>query len=80
MYYVYVLNSLSRTYIYVGISNNTDRRINQHNRGQNKTTRPYRPFEIILIEQYSSRAEARKREVYLKSGAGKEFLKSLIKK
>jgi putative endonuclease len=35
------------------------------------------PFVLILTEEYPSRIEARKREKYLKSGIGKEFLKRL---
>jgi hypothetical protein len=30
-----------------------------------------------LISEFATRAEARKREKYLKSGVGKEFLKSI---
>jgi len=77
MYYTYAISSISRNYIYVGISDNTDRRIGQHNNGHNKTTKAYCPFKTILIEKYSTRAEAREREKYLKSGFGKEFLKSI---
>ena len=77
MYYVYAIKSLSRNYIYVGLTNNLERRLNQHQKGQNKTTRPFRPFSILLTESYSSRQDARNREIYLKSGTGKEFLKSL---
>jgi putative endonuclease len=80
VYYVYAINSLSRTYIYVGISDNVARRVSQHNSGSNKTTRAYRPFELIYSESYPTRAQARLREKYLKSGVGKEFLKSLISK
>jgi hypothetical protein len=32
-----------------------------------------------LKEEYATRDEARKREKYLKSGIGKEFLKKLLK-
>lgn len=78
MYYVYVLTSGSRNYIYVGITDNLERRINQHNAGYNKTTRAYRPFSVLLTENYPSRIEARAREKYLKSGVGKEFLKILL--
>ena len=78
VFYVYAINSLTRNYIYVGISSDPDRRFDEHNRGKERTTRPYRPFKRILLEQYESRIEARKREKYLKSGAGKEFLKTLI--
>lgn len=76
MYYVYVISSLNRPYIYVGMSSNTQRRIKQHNLGHNKTTKPYAPFNTLLIEEYHTRIEARKREKYLKSGVGKEFLKN----
>ena len=77
MYYIYVMNSKDRNYIYVGISDNPKRRIQQHNLGYNKTTNPYRPFNVLLIEKHKNRKEARKREKYLKSGCGKEFLKNL---
>ena len=46
--------------------------------GYNKTTKPYKPFELILVEKYETRVEARSREKYLKCGIGKEFLKKLI--
>ncbi len=49
----------------------------EHNGEKEKTTRAYAPFKAILIEKYDSRMAARKREKYLKSGAGKEYLKSL---
>ncbi len=76
-YYVYALSSLQTNYIYVGMSDNPDRRIHSHNLGYNRTTKPYRPFKTILTECYNSRVEARAREKYLKSGVGKEFLKKL---
>ena len=77
--FVYVLNSLNRNYIYVGMTSDLERRISDHNSGYNKTTKPYMPFDIVLVEEYSTRILARQREKYLKSGIGKEYLKSLIK-
>jgi putative endonuclease len=77
MFFVYVIKSLVRNYIYVGLTNDVERRVREHDRGQNVTTRAYKPFEIILVETFSSRIDARKREKYLKSGIGKEYLKKL---
>jgi putative endonuclease len=77
MFFVYALRSLNRNYIYVGLTGDIERRMAEHNNGFEKTTRPYRPFKLIFSESFPSRGEARKREKYLKSGAGKEFLKSL---
>jgi putative endonuclease len=78
MYYVYVISSKTRKYIYVGITNNLNRRIAEHNGGYNKTTRAYRPFKLVLSEEFTNRIAAREREKYLKSGFGKEFLKKMI--
>jgi len=78
MYFTYVLKSNQRNYFYVGMTNNPEKRISTHNKGYNKTTKPYLPFEIILIENYPDRISARKREKYLKSGSGKEYIKSLV--
>ena len=79
MYFTYVLSSINRDYIYVGISDNPERRIKQHNLGYNKTTKPYKPFKVLLVEEYENRQQARKREKYLKSGCGKEYLRKIEK-
>lgn len=78
MHFVYVLKSLNKNYIYVGLTNNPERRIKQHQGGKEKTTKPYRPFSVIKIEEFEIRIEERNREKYLKSGIGKEHLKLLI--
>lgn len=79
MCYVYAISSEIRNYIYVGLTNDLNRRLNEHNRGYNRTTKPYRPYKLILAEKFESRVEARIKEEYLKSGTGKEYLKQLIK-
>ena len=79
MFYTYAIKSLYRNYIYVGLTDNTERRFDEHQTGKNKTTKPYRPFVMIYTEAYETRKAARTREKYLKSGVGKEFLRSLLK-
>lgn len=74
---VYALASLERDYIYVGLSLDVERRIGEHQRGKEPTTRAYRPFEVLLIEVLPDRMAARKREKFLKSGAGKELLREI---
>jgi putative endonuclease len=63
MYYVYVLKSLSRNYIYVGLSGDVDARISQHNRGYEKTTKPYRPFVVVKVEAFETRVTFRIRSM-----------------
>ena len=77
MYTVYAIKSKVRNYIYVGMTNNVNRRFNEHNNGKERTTKPYVPFDLIYTEIHNNRISARVREKYLKSGIGKEFLKSL---
>lgn len=78
MFYVYAIKSVTRNWIYVGLTNNLERRITEHNNGENRSTKAYKPFVLIFSEQYETRRKAREREKYLKSGIGKEFLKRQI--
>ena len=56
------------------------RRVNDHNAGDTKSTKPYRPWRLFFIEtDHQSLSEARVEEKKLKSGFGKEFLKTLPK-
>ncbi|MFI5185475.1 MAG: GIY-YIG nuclease family protein [Chitinophagales bacterium] len=77
LFYVYAIRGFVRNYIYVGLTNDIERRFVEHNNGENRSTKAYRPFILIHKEEFNNRADARKREKYLKSGIGKEFLKSL---
>ena len=76
MFFVYVLRSEINGYFYVGMSQNVYERIAEHNRGKTKSTKAYKPWTLFFFETFPTRIEARKREVYLKSGIGKEFIKS----
>jgi putative endonuclease len=75
MYTVYVLLSLKREWTYTGFTSDLDDRLFRHNNGYEKSTKAYAPFKLIYTEKCNSRIEARKREKFLKSGAGREFLK-----
>ena len=74
---VYCLSSQTRKYLYVGMTNNVERRVREHNSGKERTTRAYRPFRLVYVEAFESRSEARIREKYLKSGRGKALLRKL---
>ena len=77
MYKVYAISSLERNYIYVGLTSNIDARLVRHNKGYERTTKPYSPFVLIYTEECTTRIMARNREKYWKSGIGKEILKRL---
>ena len=78
MFYVYVLYSEKYDRMYIGMSNDVNRRLKEHNSRQNRSTKAYAPWIVILKEEFGTRTAARKREKYLKSGIGIEYVKSLL--
>jgi putative endonuclease len=78
MYFVYVLKSKDFPKSYVGITNNIDRRIQEHNSGKHFYTKRYPPWTVIWKEQHNTLKDARAREKYLKSASGRRFLKAKV--
>jgi putative endonuclease len=78
MYTVYVLRD-SFGKIYKGMTNDLDRRLSEHKSGHTITTSKMKNLFVIYTENYNSFQEARKRELYLKSAAGRRFLKNKIR-
>ncbi len=78
-YYVYVLKSLVKDFIYIGYTENLKKRFGEHNSGQNTSTKPYLPYEIIHYEAYKNMTDAKRREKYLKGNRGKTTLKTMLK-
>jgi putative endonuclease len=74
---VYAIKSKVDKRIYVGLTNELERRLKEHNLGHTKSTRAYKPWFLIYQEMVETRDQARKREKYFKSGCGKEFLKTI---
>ena len=76
IFFVYAIKSDVDGRIYVGFSSDIAKRLVQHNAGKTKSTKGFVPWKIIYTEEIIGRQNARNREKYLKSGSGKEFLKS----
>ena len=74
MYTIYALY-LNNDQVYVGMTDNLERRLKEHRRGKTKTTKNKYILKIIIIEKHLARKIARIREKYWKSGCGKEQLK-----
>jgi len=66
MFYVYALKSLKDGSIYIGCTNNLRRRVEEHNKGEGKSTKHRAPFELIYYEAYKSEKDAKYREHNLK--------------
>lgn len=79
MFYVYVLRSIKDPdEIYVGYTTNLRERFSLHQQGLVRSTKPYRPWKLIYYEAYISKADAKRREEYLKTAKGKRALKLML--
>ncbi|NAS29483.1 GIY-YIG nuclease family protein [Flavobacteriaceae bacterium R38] len=79
MYFVYVLYSPSFDRYYIGMTQDYEKRLKEHNNGKTKSTKAFKPWEIIYKEIFNSREEAIDREKYLKSAAGRRWRKENIR-
>lgn len=79
MYYVYVLRSVRDDGFYIGYSANLKKRFSEHVAGESFATPDRRPWRLIYYEAYLNQADALGRERYLKSGAGRRFLKTQLR-
>ena len=77
-FFVYAIKSKKDGRIYVGFSENVDRRLKEHNSGKTKSTKGYLPWKLFFTKECETRIEARKLEKYYKSGIGKEKLKRMV--
>jgi len=78
MFFVYIIKSTIDNRLYKGFTTDLERRIKEHNSGKNKSTSPYKPWNLVYFEKFTDRIEARKREKYFKTGIGREFLKNKL--
>ena len=77
-YYTYILKSKKDNKLYTGYTNNLRKRLLQHNQGKSTYTKGRGPFEIIYYEACLLEEKARSRELYLKTGMGKRYLKNRL--
>jgi putative endonuclease len=76
MNYVYLLLSEKDGRFYTGSTNELKRRLYEHNSGNVISTRNRRPLKLIYYEGCLNEKDAKQREIYLKSGMGKKYLKN----
>ncbi len=78
-YYVYILQSIKKNNLYVGYTEDLRKRLREHNRGLNFSTKPYKPWKLIHYEAYRNKKDAERREKYLKINQGARLLKRMLK-
>jgi len=80
MYYVYVLKSRKDEGLYIGYTKDLEKRLSEHNKGLNISTKKRRPLGLIYYEAYLSETDARTREERLKKfkNSYKELTKRIV--
>lgn len=74
-FFVYILKSLKNNDIYIGSTEDLENRLRLHNAGKVKSTKAYKPWELLEYQEFNSRSDAVKQERFLKTGQQKEILK-----
>ena len=82
-YYIYILSNNHNTTLYIGVTNNLERRIVEHKSGNiSGFTQKYNCTKLVYYEAYSNIEEAIEREKQLKkwSRSKKDFLIDSVNK
>lgn len=79
MHYVYVLKSKKDNNLYIGCTEDLNRRLVYHNSGKVRSTKSRLPFELLYFEEYYDKYEAFYKERFYKTIKGKKELVLKIK-
>ena len=80
MHYVYVLLSEKDSKFYTGLTNYLKRRIQEHQSGNVRSTCNRKLLKLIYYEACLNEDDAKQREMYLKSGMGKKYIRNRLKR
>ncbi len=79
MYFVYVLQD-EKGRLYKGFTNNLARRFRDHkSKNGSRTTSMMDDLKVVYTEEFENFKEARAREIYFKTSAGRRFLKNKLR-
>jgi putative endonuclease len=79
MNYIYVIVS-KEGYQYIGSTTDIKKRLFQHQNKLAGWTKRGTEWKLVYKEEFESYSEARKREIWMKSGVGREFLNKILAK
>lgn len=65
--------------MYTGSTHDLRKRFKQHSDGLSRSTKGRLPLELIYYEMSKNERDALCREIYLKSGMGKRYVKNRLK-
>lgn len=78
MYYVYIIQSQKDSSYYVGVTEDLERRVSEHNRDGMKFTSSRRPYALAWYCAFKEKKQAIEFEKYLKHGSGFAFARKRL--
>ncbi|MEX1274640.1 MAG: GIY-YIG nuclease family protein [Bacteroidota bacterium] len=57
---VYVLRSLAKDFVYIGSTNDLERRMGEHNNGEVQSTKAYRPLKVAAFVAVETETRAKR--------------------
>lgn len=75
-----MLFSLKDKKLYIGFTEDLKSRLSRHANGEVVATKFRRPLKLIHYQYFIDKEEAKKREVFLKSGFGRNQIKESLRK
>ena len=72
-YYTYILRSYSTGKFYCGITNDTKKRLKEHNDGKCRSTKSGIPWEKVYAVEFVSREQAHELELKIKGCGPKRY-------
>ena len=76
--HVYVLRSDTTGRFYTGSCEDLEDRLRRHNGGQSRATKHGVPWTLVHVETFSTRSDAVRRELHLKTGRGRGEMRALL--
>ncbi len=77
LYIVYILYSEKFNKHYTGFTSNLNARLLSHNELGHDWTAKYRPWKLIYTKEFAKKQDAMAHEKWLKTGVGRDFIKTL---
>lgn len=77
-YYTYALYNKTNDKFYIGYTNDLKRRLTEHLRGKTSSITKIEGLKLVYYEACLSKKDAQKRELQLKTGFGRGYLRKRL--
>ncbi len=78
IFYTYILYSEKYERYYIGQCDEVEKRLTRHNNRMVPSTKSYVPWELVFVEEFETKAEANRRELYIKKMKSRKYIEGLI--